>query len=83
MDDMIKQILDAVTDIKVEQAKQGKDIAQNTKDLSTHIEGVKQCQTRLDTLEKPAIALNTIKKWALYISAIAGAIVVVHKLYKL
>lgn len=39
--DKLDAIQGDVTDLKVEQALQGKDIAKNTEDLKTHIEGVK------------------------------------------
>jgi hypothetical protein len=88
--DKLDKIQDDVSDLKVEQAKQGKDIGQNTKDLSEHIEGVKQNRARLElhgaqltNLQAPAIAAGQIKKWALWFGGIAGAVLAVYKLYML
>ncbi len=87
--DKLDKIQDDVTDLKVTNAKQSKDISQNTKDLSEHIEGVKQTRTliasqdkRIAKLEEPRKVINYITKGLLWFGGIAGAIVTASKLFE-
>ncbi len=46
--DKLDNIHNDITYLKVEQAKQGKDITRNTEDLADHIEGVKQTRVMIE-----------------------------------
>ena len=47
------------------------DVATNTKDLSAHIEGVKQNRTRIEKLEEPRKAFSIIKDYLFAAAAIS------------
>ena len=49
---LIKEIHDKIHEIDIRQVEMQKDIAQNTKDLSEHIEGVIQNRVRIEELEE-------------------------------
>ena len=57
--------------INVKLATMNKDIDQNTKDLSAHIEGVMQNRARIARLEAPKEMWATIRIWTAWISGIA------------
>jgi len=79
----INEIINHIIDIKEEQARQGEKIDQNTEDLRTHIEGVKQNRIRIENLEK----INERKKGAVKLlvtlsGIIAGIGAVMSAIYK-
>lgn len=49
---LVKEIHDKIHEIDKRQVEMQKDIAQNTKDLSEHIEGVIQNRIRIEDLEE-------------------------------
>jgi len=49
---LVKEIHDKIHEIDKRQVEMQKDIAQNTKDLSEHIEGVIQNRARIEELEE-------------------------------
>ena len=57
--------------IDVRLALQGKDIEQNTKDLSQHIEGVVQNRTRIERLEAPREMWDRARVWTAWLSGIS------------
>jgi len=84
--DKLDKIQEDVNDLKVESVRQSKDISQNTKDLSEHIEGVKQNRStlaihaaQLTNLQAPGIAASQIKQWAMWVGAVAGAVWAVNR----
>ena len=62
-----------ISDIKVEQAMQGKDIKQNTEDLTDHKEGVIQNRKRIVLLEEKAKPI-TVKQLMTRIVLVTGGI---------
>ena len=50
--EILNKINDSLVEIKIEQARQGEHISQNTKDLAEHILGVKLNRGRIEVLER-------------------------------
>lgn len=87
--DKIDKVQEDVSEIKVEQATQGKDIAKNTVDLTDHKEGVRQNRARVRALEKnaaPMTVAQLLKRVVLIaggVATVAGSVYTLIKLYDL
>lgn len=85
----LDKVQEDVTDIKIAQATQSKDIAQNTVDLTEHKEGVMGNRTRIEYLEKVNAPLTVaqlgkrVVLWAGGLGTILGVIWLISKIYKL
>ena len=79
IDSKLDKIQEDITSIKLDNAKQSKDIERNTKDLSDHIEGVKQNRARIREIEKTKSNVAFVFKVLIGITTIVGAILGVVK----
>lgn len=57
--DKLDAIQEDITELKVETAKQGKDIARNTEDLADHIEGVRQTR---ELIKSNSLEIGNLKE---------------------
>lgn len=69
-DDKIDMVYDILVDFRDESRDR---MSRIEADLRDHIEGVKQNRARIEKLEEPGKALNLIKRWAMWLTAVLGA----------
>lgn len=92
--DFVKDIDKKVDGISIEQARQGEHIAQNTKDLEEHIEGVRQTKVLIAEHEKrnevqfaeliyPKKFIKTLGAIIIGLGTFAGAIYGIYRLFDL
>jgi chromosome segregation ATPase len=74
VENKIDKLLDLHSELRVTIAEIKKDVSVNTVDLTEHKEGVIQCRTRIDALEKPVDAVKTVAKIIAWLASIAGAV---------
>jgi len=70
----VDRLVDTTTEIRITQAKMEVEVAKNTADLATHIEGVKQNRHRIEKLEEPGKVRQYIAKRWKHISVVLGVI---------
>ena len=70
----VDKILDNHVDLRINVAEITRDIAVNTLDLTEHKEGVIQNRKRIAKLERPVIMMDGIKKVAVWLMAVVGAV---------
>lgn len=69
MSDKIDMIYDTLIDFRDNSRER---MSRIEEDLREHKEGVIQNRTRIEKLEEPGKALNQIKKWAMWLTAVSA-----------
>lgn len=75
IEDKIDRLVNTTTEIQIKMNDIENNVAINTRDLTEHKEGVIQNRKRIEALEKPAIAIATLKSITLYFAALISVIV--------
>ena len=84
---MLNDMKKDLTDITVKLAMQNKDISQNTKDLTEHIDGVVQNRARIEihsaqlsNLQRPGEVWTSIRMWSTWIGGLALLAMTIYNL---
>ncbi len=77
MSDKIDMIYDTMTTYHGEARER---MSRMEEDLREHKEGVIQNRSRIETLEKPGIALRTIRQWAIWLVTVGGGVAMLAKI---